>query len=108
MITNKRILYDTTLELNPENMVSDMDGEKVILSIKNGKYYNLGAIGSEIWTLIDQQTTMNHIINNLLTKYDISLEDCCNQVNEFLDQLLREELIQIIENGNSQSLARGY
>ena len=26
------------------NVVSDMDGEKVMLSIHNGKYYNLGEV----------------------------------------------------------------
>jgi len=30
------------------NIVSNMDGEKVMLSIKNGKYYNLGEIGGFI------------------------------------------------------------
>ena len=29
-----------------------MGGEKVMLSVKNGKYYNLGEIGGEIWELI--------------------------------------------------------
>ena len=28
-----------------------MDGEKVMLSINNGKYYNLGEIGGDIWEL---------------------------------------------------------
>ena len=31
------------------NIVSDMGGEKVMLSIENGKYYNLGEMGGEIW-----------------------------------------------------------
>jgi Coenzyme PQQ synthesis protein D (PqqD) len=102
MITNIRISYNTAVKQNPENMVSDMDGEKVILSIKNGKYYSLGTLGSVIWTLIVQPKTMNNIIDYLVAEYEISLEDCSKQVSGFLEQLLTEELIQIIEcNGNS-------
>ena len=33
------------------NIVSDMDGEKVMLSVDNGKYYNFGEIGGRIWEL---------------------------------------------------------
>jgi Coenzyme PQQ synthesis protein D (PqqD) len=104
MITNIRISYNTAVKQNPANMVSDMDGEKVILSIENGKYYSLGTMGSVIWTQIDQPKTMNNIINYLLGEYEISLEDCSKQVSEFLEHLLTEELIQIINSSsNSKS-----
>ena len=37
-------LQDLVVQI-PGNIVSDMGGEKVMMSINNGKYYNLGEIG---------------------------------------------------------------
>ena len=34
-----------------------MDGEKVMLSIEKGKYYNLGLLGGVIWELIESPIT---------------------------------------------------
>ncbi|RLL42776.1 lasso peptide biosynthesis PqqD family chaperone [Oceanobacillus piezotolerans] len=77
------------------NIVSDMDGEKVMLSIQNGKYYNLGEIGGEIWDQIKQPKGMEEIVEYLQTQYDVSKEECTEQVTAFLEQLLAEGLIKI-------------
>ena len=75
------------------NVVSDMDGEKVMLSIHNGKYYNLGEIGGVIWGLLDQPKSIKELVDCLTAEYDVSPEDCESQVQTFLDMLKREELI---------------
>ncbi len=66
------------------NIVSDMGGEKVMLSIENGKYYNLGEMGGEIWELIQDKITVNEIIVTLLSKYDVEKSVCEEQVVTFL------------------------
>jgi len=76
-------------------IVSDMDGEKVMLSIQNGKYYNLGQIGGEIWDLIKEPIAINEIVSALLSIYQVPEKACEEQVTSFLQQLLEEELIQI-------------
>ena len=47
------------------NIVSDMDGEKVMLSIKNGKYYNLGTIGGVIWDHLQKPILLEELISKL-------------------------------------------
>lgn len=42
MIQESKIDVNHVIVQVEGNIVSDMDGEKVMLSIKNGKYYNLG------------------------------------------------------------------
>ena len=75
------------------NVVSDMDGEKVMLSIHNGKYYNLGEIGGVIWGLLEEPKSINELVDGLTAEYDVSPEDCERQVQSFLEMLKREELI---------------
>ena len=75
------------------NVVSDMDGEKVMLSVHNGKYYNLGEIGGVIWGLMDAPKSIKELVDRLTAEYDVSPEECEGQVQSFLNMLKKEELI---------------
>ncbi len=76
-------------------LVSDMDGEKVMLSIENGKYYNLGRIGGRIWELISSPVTISNMVDQLVMEYEIEPELCEQQVQIFLKQLATEGLVQV-------------
>lgn len=77
------------------NIVSDMGGEKVMLSVRQGKYYNLGDIGGEIWEQIKEPMLVEELILILMDKYDVQNNDCEQQVMSFLDHLRDEQLITI-------------
>lgn len=81
----------------PGNIVSDMDGEKVMLSVKNGKYYNLGEIGGEIWGLLENPTSIDDIVKEMLDTYDVEREQCEKEVLFFIELLLKERLLDIQE-----------
>ena len=87
-------LQDLVVQI-PGNIVSDMGGEKVMISINNGKYYNLGEIGGSIWTLIEQSISVNDIVTALVADYEVEKEECEEQVLSFLNRLNEEELINI-------------
>lgn len=97
MITNENISISQIVSQNEGNIVSDMDGEKVMLSIHNGKYYNLGEIGGEIWELIEKPISIQEVITTLLSQYDVTQEQCEEQVLSFLSLLKTEGLIEIQE-----------
>lgn len=75
------------------NLVTDMGGEKVMLSIKNGKYYNLGEVGGQIWDHMENLITIPELITRLVEQYDIEKNECEKQVIPFLDHLVAEGLI---------------
>ena len=76
-------------------IVSDMDGEKVMLSINDGKYYNLGEMGGEIWELMKDPISMQELVKELRSQYEVDQDECEEQVNSFLNQLLKENLIEM-------------
>ncbi|KAB8133656.1 lasso peptide biosynthesis PqqD family chaperone [Gracilibacillus oryzae] len=76
------------------NIVSDMNGEKVMLSVKNGKYYNLGSLGGEIWDQIKEPVVIEDLISLLLEKYEVEPEQCEEQTMTFLRQLIDEGLVE--------------
>lgn len=76
------------------NIVSDMDGEKVMLSVHNGKYYNLGQMGGEIWEQIKNPIMTEDLIEFLMKHYEVEQDECREQVLSFLNLLLDERLIE--------------
>ncbi|MDP4083160.1 MAG: lasso peptide biosynthesis PqqD family chaperone [Bacillota bacterium] len=78
------------------NVVSDMDGDKVMLNMQKGNYYNLGVIGGEIWDLIESPISIDELVDCLLSTYDINLDDCRKEVVAFLNDLHKEGLIRLM------------
>jgi DNA-directed RNA polymerase delta subunit len=80
------------------NIVSDMDGEKVMLSIQNGKYYNLGELGGKIWDLIKDPISVQDLVTTLQSLYEVDQTECEEQVTTFLSHLLEEGIIHVEDN----------
>jgi Coenzyme PQQ synthesis protein D (PqqD) len=93
MLKTDSISLNSTIVQSPGNIVSDMDGEKVMLSVKNGKYYNLGEIGGAIWEHLEKPILISDLVTSLMTEYDVNQTDCEEQVLSFLSLLARENLI---------------
>lgn len=96
MMNSSSVLSGTALAQVPGNIVSVMDGETVMLSIQNGKYYNLGEIGGVIWNELASPLTPRELVERLTAEYEIEPEECARQVHRFLDMLLKESLIAAV------------
>ena len=86
-----------------ENIVSDMGGEKVMLSVKNGNYYNLGYIGGQIWDAMAEPIAIGSLIEKLLAEFEVERTQCAEQVFTFLDHLRKEGLVLV--HSQNQSVA---
>ncbi|MGG7620205.1 lasso peptide biosynthesis PqqD family chaperone [Bacillus coreaensis] len=96
MLKEKEILLTDYVKQVEGNIVSDMGGEKVMLSIENGKYYNLGESGGTIWGLLEESTMVKDVITKLTEMYEIEHEECEEQVITFLNHLLKEGLVKVV------------
>lgn len=93
-------LLNKSFVQNSGNIVSNMNGEKVMLNVNRGKYFNLGKTGGEIWELLKEPTTVKQLVAILTTEYEIDEEECAEQITSFLEVLLKEELIHPVAAAN--------
>lgn len=93
MTTHQIDVKNSLFSQQPGNIVSDMDGEKVMLSIQSGKYFNLGELGGEIWDLMKEPISIDNLVSTLLARYDVGQTECEEHVIAFLIQLLGEGLV---------------
>ncbi|MBJ6360245.1 lasso peptide biosynthesis PqqD family chaperone [Paenibacillus sp. GCM10012307] len=90
------IQLEDKIQQEEGNLVSDMAGEKVMMSIRSGKYYNLGSMGGIIWESIASGQTVGQLIDDLTERYEVAREECQTQVLSFLQQLKQEGLISLL------------
>lgn len=79
-----------------EHLCCELNGEAVLLSLKNGKYYGLNPVASRIWELIQTPLSTNEIQNAILLEYEVESEMCEQEISMFLKQMQAEELIVVI------------
>lgn len=80
-------------------LASNMDEEKVMMSIESGKYYNLGSVGGRIWELIESPVSVRRLIESLTAEYEIDPDTCAEQVLDFLHSMQAEKLIVTGKDG---------
>ncbi len=92
----KEINLDTRFRRNPDLVYSEIDNEVVILSIANGEYYNLNSVGSDIWHLLDNESSFKNLLSQLMQTYQVSEEACLSDTMAFLQNSLNNNIIEII------------
>jgi hypothetical protein len=95
--TNNNQLFEIAFCRAKGNVSTELDGETVILDITSGVYSGLDVVGTTIWKLLENPTTVVQLREQLLQEYDVSLEQCTTDLLAFLQRLADNDLI-IIEN----------
>ncbi len=83
------------IRVSDQVIFQDLDGETVLLDMKNGQYFGLDSIGTRIWQLLVAGTRPDDIIDTLLAEYRVSPEQCQQDVAAFLQRLALRSLIAI-------------
>jgi len=83
-----------------------LDGEVIIISNQNGKYYSLGYTASDIWYLIHASVSSPLWLKTLADNYQEIPDSAENEIKKFVNVLLSEDLIKSSEiaSGDSQVL----
>ena len=74
---------------------AEVDGELVGLHIANGSCYGFNRTATHIWSLIERPRTIDEICDSLVAEFEVSREVCLPEVKQLLEQLEREELVDL-------------
>jgi len=88
-----KITLNTIIQRNPDILASDLDGEKVMMSIKKGEYYGLGKTGTFIWDNIANPVKIGDLVEHITQKYQVTEQQCLNDIKPFIADLIEKQLI---------------
>ena len=84
----------TKFVINDSVFHSNVEQEKVILSLKSGAYYALKGVGSAIWDLLESKS-FEEIRDALVEKYEVGSEQCEQDLREIIHDFINADLISI-------------
>lgn len=91
----KNISTESIVSQNEDIVASDIDDEKVMMSIEKGQYYSLDPVGSRVWEFIENPIKVSDLIDALLLKYDVDRRTCERDVLAFLDEINEDGILQV-------------
>lgn len=74
---------------------SDAGDETIVLELEKGNYYGLGEVSSRVWQLIQQPISVEDLKNKILEEYEVSSEQCQQDLHQLLKKMLQLELIEL-------------
>ena len=80
-----------------EHLYSDLKGEAVVLNLVNGKYYGLNSVGVAIWKSLQTPATLAEIELSIQREFDVDRETCHREVSAFLEKMVEERLIEVLD-----------
>jgi hypothetical protein len=78
---------------NPDVSRAALEGESVLLNLKNGVYYGLNRIGTVVWDLLMKEQSLETVLAAVRARYDVSEEVARADVAALVTQLRDEGLI---------------
>lgn len=91
------IKLTSVFERNSKLLYNIIDEEVVILSIDNEEYYHLNITASKIWNLLKVQLSYNELASQLVKEFDIDLNTCIDEIEQYIIELVELNIIDLIE-----------
>lgn len=95
VIIDMKINLSTIVCQSQQQVSTEVDGEIVMMSVEQGKYYGLDNTGSRVWHLIKNPVSVSELVTILLDEYEDSGNTCERDVLTFLQDLQKQELINV-------------
>ena len=89
--------FSQRVKLSEDVLVSDLQGESVILNVNSQRYYGLDKIGTRFLTLVSDCDTIEHAFKAMLSEYDVAPDELRVDLTDLLVQLKDYGLVEICE-----------
>lgn len=76
------------------NLSSKIDDELVMVNINQGAYYTMNAVATRIWELLVEDRSVDELVELLTNEYAIDRATCTEEVNAFLQTLIKNGIVE--------------
>ena len=92
-IANSSIVAATKSQIS-----SNAGNETIVLELQKGNYYGLDETSARVWELVQEPICVEDIKHKILTEYEVSPEQCEQDLHQLLKKFLELGLIQLNES----------
>lgn len=87
--------FSSKVVQSPETLINIIEGESVLLNLKNESYYGLDEVGTRMWELLTTSESIQAAFEKLLDEYEVDAETLRTDLEEMLDNLIDNGLVDI-------------
>ena len=85
----------TMISRSPSVLTAEVDGEVVMMSIEQGRYFGLDDIGTDIWKRLDTPCSFAELINRLAGDYDADRATIAADVRALLGRMAEQDVVRL-------------
>ncbi len=90
-------LKHQAVELSPDVLFQEVEGEAVLLDLSSGQYFGLNEVGTRFWEVAQETTAMDEIVGRLLAEFEVDPGTLEGDLAEFLDQMIAAGLLRLVD-----------
>lgn len=79
---------------NEQIIDGELDDNQVMMHLDKGKYFGLDPVAKRIWELIEEPKNIGEITAILLEEFEVTPEQCNEEVQSFLDKAIEFDIIK--------------
>src|SRR5215213_4326029 len=84
-------LYERSTQL----LEASLGDEWVALDAEGGQCFGFNSVATFVWRQLASPKTLAELRQTLVTEYDVSTEQCTEELQELLDTLIEKRLIRL-------------
>jgi Coenzyme PQQ synthesis protein D (PqqD) len=96
------VTLDTVLVQDKEPRAAELESEVVLLSLREGAYFGLNEVASEIWRMLAEPCRVEQMFDVLLENHEVDAETLERDVTPFLQTLVDYRLLRMLEPGQAR------
>lgn len=81
------------MKINENIIAKELQGDTVLLNMKNGDYFTLNNMGTEIYNHLCNGTEVDEIADLLFDKYDVEYEKLKEDIFSLIDELKKKDIL---------------
>ncbi len=86
---------ETRISRSAAVLTAEVDGEIVMMSIEQGRYFGLDDIGSDIWKRLEQPCSFHALIDRLVADYDADRATIAADVEALLGRMAAQDVVRL-------------
>lgn len=81
-----------------EVVYTPVEGEMVLLDLRDGLYYSLNRVGAAVWELLGEQRTLGDVHGAICRRFDVAPAAAWDDLASLVHHLRREKLVEMETN----------
>ena len=88
------VSFSERVTVAPDVLFRVVGDEGVLVNLKTQLYLGLNPVGTRMWSLLSSASSIQAAYDELLREYEVQPAQLRSDLEEFIDQLLRQTLIE--------------